>query len=207
MLCSNHSRYFFTKKMKHFHSQCLSVLNFSILSSHCLTIFIISLYAYNRLTEFLMFQHKVLKIKKQTWFPKLIIKISFHDFNLHLPNKDYLYSKGGFPGGTSSKESACKCRRYNVSSVPRSGRPPGGHDNPFWYSCLENPMDRGAWQATIHRTAKSQTWLSDLECMHSCMVPAPRNLYYNWEKENECCWVMERMLLLLIGGCRRRSSW
>ena len=94
--------------MKHFHSQCLSVLNFSILSSHCLTIFIIFLYAYNRLTEFLMFQHKVLKIKKQTWFPKLIIKISFHDFNLHLPNKDYLYSKGGFPGGTSSKESACQ---------------------------------------------------------------------------------------------------
>ena len=61
MLCSNHSRYFFTKKkkMKHFHPQCLSVLNFSILSSHCFTIFIISLYVYNWLREVLMFQHKV----------------------------------------------------------------------------------------------------------------------------------------------------
>ena len=33
----------------------------------------------------------------------------------------------------------------------------GGHDNPLQYSCLENPMDRGTWQATVHRAAKSQT--------------------------------------------------
>ena len=35
--------------------------------------------------------------------------------------------------------------------------PGGGHGNPLQYSCLENPMDRGAWQATVHRVAKSQT--------------------------------------------------
>ena len=42
------------------------------------------------------------------------------------------------------------------SSIPGLGRSPGGgHDNPFQYSCLENPMDRGAWRATVHRIAES----------------------------------------------------
>ena len=46
--------------------------------------------------------------------------------------------------------------------IPGSGRSPGeGHGNPFQYSCLENPMDRGAWWATVHGVAKSQTRLSD----------------------------------------------
>ena len=45
-----------------------------------------------------------------------------------------------------------------VDSISRSGRPPGGGcGNPLQYSCLENPMGRGAWWATIHRVAKSQT--------------------------------------------------
>ena len=95
----------------------------------------------------------------------------------------------------------------DAGSIPGLGRSPGGgHGNPLLYTCLENPMDRGVWQATIHMIAKSQTRLSNLAHMHSCMVPAPRNLYYNWEKENECCWVMENPILL-IGGCRHRSSW
>ena len=43
-------------------------------------------------------------------------------------------------------------------SIPGSGRSSGGgHCNPFQYSCLEDPMDRGGWQATVHRVAKSQT--------------------------------------------------
>ena len=46
----------------------------------------------------------------------------------------------------------------DLGSVPGLGRSPeGGHDNPLQYSCLENPMGRGAWQATVHRVAKSQT--------------------------------------------------
>ena len=48
----------------------------------------------------------------------------------------------------------------DTGSIPGSGRSPGGgQDNPFQYSCLESPMDRGAWQATVHRVAKSQTRL------------------------------------------------
>ena len=45
-----------------------------------------------------------------------------------------------------------------VSSIPGLGKSPGGgHGNPLQYSCLGNPMDRGAWQATVHRVTKSQT--------------------------------------------------
>ena len=47
-------------------------------------------------------------------------------------------------------------------SIPESGRSPGeGNGNPLQYSCLENPIDGGAWQATVHGVAKSQTRLSD----------------------------------------------
>ena len=52
----------------------------------------------------------------------------------------------------------------DMGSIPGSGRSPGGgHGNPLQYSCLENPMDRGAWRATVHGVAKSRTqlnWLS-----------------------------------------------
>ena len=50
----------------------------------------------------------------------------------------------------------------DAGSIPGSGRSPGSrHDNPLWYSCLENPMDRGAWWATVHGVAKSWTGPSD----------------------------------------------
>ena len=46
----------------------------------------------------------------------------------------------------------------DASSIPGSGRfPGGGHGNPLWYSCLENPRDRGAWRATVHRIRTSRT--------------------------------------------------
>ena len=55
-------------------------------------------------------------------------------------------------------------------SSPGSGRfPGGGHGNPLQYSCLENPMDRGAWRATVHRVTKSQTQLKRLST-HACMI-------------------------------------
>ena len=60
------------------------------------------------------------------------------------------------------KESACQCSRHRrCGSDPWVGRSPQeGNGNPLQYSCLENPMDRGDWQATIHGVTKSQTWLS-----------------------------------------------
>ena len=67
---------------------------------------------------------------------------------------------GGFPGGSEVKVSACNAG--DLGSIPGLGRSPGeGNGNPLQYSCLENPMDRGAWWATVHGVAKSQTGLSD----------------------------------------------
>ena len=53
----------------------------------------------------------------------------------------------------------------DAGSIPGSGRFSGeGNDNPLQFSCLENSMDRGACQATVHGVAKSQTQLSELTC-------------------------------------------
>ena len=62
----------------------------------------------------------------------------------------------GSCGGSDGKESACNTRDPGL--IPRLGRSPGeGNGNPLQDSCLENSMDRGAWQATDHRVVKSQT--------------------------------------------------
>ena len=61
----------------------------------------------------------------------------------------------GFPGGSVGKESVCIS---NPGSISGLGRSPGeGTGNPLQYSCLENPMDRGAWWAMVYRVAKSDT--------------------------------------------------
>ena len=55
----------------------------------------------------------------------------------------------------------------DMGLIPGSGRSPGGGPgNPLQYSCLENPMDRWAWQAAVHRVRNSQVWLSDWACTH-----------------------------------------
>ena len=65
-----------------------------------------------------------------------------------------------FPGGSDGKDSSCNAG--DPGSIPESGRSPGEENgNPFQYPCLENSMDREAWQATVLRVTKSQTWLSD----------------------------------------------
>ena len=70
------------------------------------------------------------------------------------------YQNLGFPGGSAGKESACDAG--DPGSIPGSGKSPGeGNDNPLQYFNLGNPMDRGAWQATVHAVAKSGTQLSD----------------------------------------------
>ena len=71
-----------------------------------------------------------------------------------------------FPGGSDGKASV-----YNAGdpgSSPGLGRLPGeGNGNPLQYNCLENPMDRGAWQAAVYGTAKSRTRLSDFPPMYN----------------------------------------
>ena len=56
----------------------------------------------------------------------------------------------------------------DVGLIPGSGRSPGrGNDNPLQYSCLENPMDRGIWQATVRRVTKSRT---QLKCLSTLLL-------------------------------------
>ena len=73
----------------------------------------------------------------------------------------------GLPWWLSDKESAFHAGPTgDLSSVPESGRSSGeGHGNPFQYSCLENLMDREAWQATVHKVAKSQIRLKQLSIL------------------------------------------
>ena len=75
-----------------------------------------------------------------------------------------LEDRQGFRVGAEVKVSACNVG--DLGSIPGSGRSPGeGNGNPLQYSCLENPMDRGAWWATIHGVAKSRTRLSDFTAL------------------------------------------
>ena len=72
------------------------------------------------------------------------------------------------PTSSNSKESACN--RGDPGSIAGSERSPGeGIGNPLQYSCLENPMDRGAWQATVLGVSKSWTRLSDVHFHFQCV--------------------------------------
>ena len=87
----------------------------------------------------------------------------------------------GFPGGSAGKESTCNVG--DPGSIAGLGRSPGeGNGNPLQYPCLENPMDGGAWQATVLGITKSQTWMKRLT-----LLPTPvfwsgefRGLYSPW---------------------------
>ena len=80
----------------------------------------------------------------------------------------------GFPGGSEVKASACKVE--DPGSIPGSGRSPGeGNGNPLHYPCLENPMDGGAREFTVHGVAQSRTRLSDFRFSFSLYVDSEQN--------------------------------
>ena len=92
------------------------------------------------------------------------VKVKLDTDNLLFSSRDVRFNYkmvvqgpcGGFPGTSNDKESACNAG--DLSSISGLGRFPGDwHGNPLQYSCLENPIDRGAWQATVHGVTKSQT--------------------------------------------------
>ena len=85
---------------------------------------------------------------------------------LYRPNLkiiNYIYEIGGSPGDIVVKNLPANAgNTRDAGLIPGSGRfPGGGHGNPLQYSCLENPMDRRAWRATVHGVAKNWTRMSD----------------------------------------------
>ena len=81
----------------------------------------------------------------------------------------YLYPSPGMVVEVKNLPAKARDIRY-AGSVPGFGRSSGGgYSNPLQYSCLENPMDRGAWRATVHRVTKSWTQLKQLS-RHTCTV-------------------------------------
>ena len=91
---------------------------------------------------------------RRPWFDSWVRKISWRRDRITTPV--FLV----FPGGSDGRESVRN--EGDLGLIPVLGRSPrGGHGNPLQYSCLENPMDRGAWWAIIHGVTKSQTWLSN----------------------------------------------
>ena len=82
----------------------------------------------------------------------------------------------GFPGGTSGKKPSCQYRRtwaWRVGGlIPGLGRSPGvGNGNLLQYSCLENSINRGAWQATVLGSQRVRHYWSNLACLNSKLLP------------------------------------
>ena len=86
------------------------------------------------------------------------MKVNFENY-IHMSEFNVIQNVTDFPGGSDGKESAHSVR--DQGSIPGLGRSPEENDNPLQYSYLENPMDRGAWQATVPGVAKSWTHLSN----------------------------------------------
>ena len=105
----------------------------------------------------------------------------------------------------SDKESTCDAG--DVGSIPRSGRPSGkGNSNPLQYSCLENPVDRGAWRATVHGAAKSQTqlkWLNVHPVLYLKQEMATHSSILAWKVS----WTEEPGWLQSMGLQRVRRDW
>ena len=74
----------------------------------------------------------------------------------------------GLPGGAGGKESACNAGDLGLGLIPGLGRSPGeGNGYPLQYSCLENSMDRGAWQATAHGWRHEELDTTEQQSTHS----------------------------------------
>ena len=79
------------------------------------------------------------------------------------------------------EESACNAEAArDIVSIPGLGKfPGGGHGNPFQHCCLENPMDRGPWRATVHGVTKSRTRLKHLPAAAGAIENSPDNILFH----------------------------
>ena len=116
-------------------------------------------------------------------------------------------------GGTVGKESVCQCRHMgDAGLIPGPGRSPKeGNSNLLQYSCLENSMGRGAWQATVNGIAQSQTRLSTSACTHALLPLQAPTAAFLWLECTELLLFLginrsHNCLLSMyyIPGCRRK---
>ena len=103
------------------------------------------------------------ELPKQTWGKRTKLAVSlFQTWAM-------IQSYSGLPRRQNLSVSAGDTG--DLGLIPGSGRSiGGGNGNPLQYSCLENPMARGTWPATVHGVAKSWNWLSNWACMHKGTV-------------------------------------
>ena len=98
------------------------------------------------------------------------------------------------PGWLSVKNPPANAGDVGVGLIPRSGRSSGGgNGNPLQYSCQENSMGRGAWQATVHGVAKSQTWLSTQALYHLPWKDSWLIITEISEHLNKCSWPLNNV--------------
>ena len=120
------------------------------------------------------------------WWKQIVVGSSFwllfileHEPSPQQSDSLMNHKQMGFPTWCSGKEFGCQWGDVgDMGSIAGPGRSPGeGNGNPLQYPCLENSMDRGAWQATVHGVAKSQTWwkqiINELLLSHVQLVVTP----------------------------------
>ena len=103
----------------------------------------------------------------------------------------------GFPGGTSGKEPTCQCRRHKrhvFNTWVRKNPLEEGTATHSSILCLENPMDKGAWWATVHGVAQSWTWLKQLSTHTRC-------------SEHECIIICSSPCLQSFGICTQKWNY
>ena len=90
----------------------------------------------------------------------------------------------GFPGVSDGKESSCNVG--DLASIPGLGRPPGeGNSCTLQYSCLENSLDRGAWQVTVHGLTKSWTQVNEFQFHFSLVLETLWEIFLTSESNEE----------------------
>ena len=116
-----------------------------------------------RLTKIILSQNQYQKYESRS-VKKFYVFGFFWGPQIPAPKLGLFIEPLGFPDGTSGKEPPCQCKRHKRWGFsPWVGKIPWRRTcNPLQYSCLENPKDRGAWQAIVQRVAQTQTWLTQL---------------------------------------------
>ena len=104
-----------------------------------------------------------------------------------------LCARHGLPGGSDGKESVCNAGDPGL--ILGSGRSPGeGNGNPLQYSCLENPMNRGAWRAIVDKVTKSQTRLSNWHFHFFVLILfSSLSTFYIWDMYKFVNWNIESL--------------